>query len=134
MEETKEMLVLLQKIESANRRQARMTTLMCVFTLVSALCLAGALVLLWGLIPQADAVLTQAQTVLGNLEQTSQSLADADLGSLVANVDALAAAGQESLAQTMEKLNAIDIEALNKAIQDLANVVEPLSRLANLFG
>ena len=147
MEENKDMLELLERIEKANRRQAKMTTLMCAFMLVSALCFAGLLVLVWGLIPkveamlpqieavipQASAVMEQTQTVLQNLEQTTAGLAAADLGGMVADVDALVSTGQESLTQTMDKLNTIDFEALNKAIQDLAAVVQPLSRLANMF-
>lgn len=133
MEENREILQLLQKIESANRRQARITGLMCILTLIGALCFGAALVLLWSLLPQVNAVIDQTQTVLGNLEQTTQALAAADLGGMVANVDTLVATGQESLQQTMEKLNTIDFDALNKAISDLADVVEPMSRLANLF-
>ena len=33
--------------------------------------------------------------------------------------------GQDSLKQTMDKLNTIDFETLNKAIEDLAAVVQP---------
>ena len=73
------------------------------------------------------------QTVLGNLEQTTNQLAAVDFESMVTNVDALVATGQQSLQQTMEKLNAVDFEALNKAVEDLAAVVEPLSKLANMF-
>ena len=138
--ENKEMLELLQNIEKANRRQARMTTWMCIFSLVSALCFAAALVLVWGLVPKVEAVISQAtavmeqtQTVLQNLEQTTASLAAADLGGMVADVDALVSTGQDSLKQTMDKLNTIDFETLNKAIEDLAAVVQPLSRLANMF-
>ena len=69
------------------------------------------------------------QTVLGNLEQTTAQLASMDLQSMGSNVDALVATGQEGLEQTMEKLNSIDLDTLNKAIGDLAKVVEPLARL-----
>lgn len=140
MEENQKILELLEKMETSNRQQARLTKLMCLFALVSTLCFVAVLALVWqvlpqieAVIPQANAVMEQTRTVLGNLEQTTQALADADLGSMVADADALVATGQESLRQTMEKLNTIDFEALNEAIQDLATVVEPMSRLANMF-
>ena len=136
MEENKEMLELLRKIEKSSRAQARTGTLVCIFALVAAVSCVAALVLvldflpqLEGILPQIHAVLEQMQTVLGNLEQTTAQLASMDLQSMVSNVDALVATGQEGLEQTMEKLNSIDLDTLNKAIGDLAKVVEPLARL-----
>lgn len=140
MEENKEMLELLKQIEKANRQQARMTKIVCILALVSAVCFGATLLLVWDLLPQIEAILpqvdgviTQMQTVLGNLEQTTQQLAAVDFGSMVSNVDALVSTGQESLQQTMEKLNSIDFDALNKAVEDLTAVVEPLSKFANMF-
>lgn len=140
MEENKEILELLKQIEKTNRQQARMTKIVCLIALIGALCFGATLVLVWSLLPQIEAILpqvdgviTQMQTVLGNLEQTTQQLASVDFGSMVSNVDALVSTGQESLQQTMEKLNSIDFDALNKAVEDLAAVVEPLSKFANMF-
>jgi hypothetical protein len=48
-------------------------------------------------------------------------------------VDALVSTGQQSLEQTMAKLNDIDFQTLNKAIKDLAAVVEPLAKMSSLF-
>ena len=140
MEENKEMLELLKQIEQTSRQQARMGKLLCVVLLVMVLCFGGGLWLLWDLVPQVEAIIpqvhtvvTQMQAVLTNLEETSAQLAQADLSGMVADVDALVASGQESLEQTMEKLNTIDFETPNAAIEDLADVVEPMSRLANMF-
>ena len=52
---------------------------------------------------------------------------------LVGNVDSLAINAQDSLKQTMTKLGAINFETLNKAIEDLAAVVEPLAKFFNVF-
>lgn len=140
MEENKEMLELLRQIEKANRQQARMGKLLCVGLLVVTLCFGAGLWMLWNLVPQVEAlipqvhtVIGQMQAVLGNLEETSAQLAQADLSGMVSDVDALVASGQESLKQTMDKLNTIDFDTLNAAIEDLAAVVEPMSRLANMF-
>ena len=73
------------------------------------------------------------QSVLGNLETTSQQLASMDLEGMIADVDALVVSGQAGIEQSMEKLNAVDFEALNKAIQDLSDVIDPLAKIANRF-
>ena len=104
------------------------------------LCLGAGIWMFWNLVPQVESVIpqvhtviSQMQTVLSNLEEASAQLAQADLSGTVSNVDTLVATGQESLEQTMAKLNTIDFETLNAAIEDLAAVVEPMSRLANMF-
>ena len=78
-------------------------------------------------------MLTQTQTVLDNLESTTQQLAALDLAQMVANVDTLVVSGQQSLEQSMDKLNSIDFDTLNQAIQDLSNVIQPLARLSGMF-
>lgn len=133
MEENRQMLELLQQIEKTNRQQARAARLQCLLSLVAAVFCMGVFVLIFNFLPQVDAVVTQMQTVLGNLEATTEELASLDLQSMVDGIDTLVASGQDGLAQTMEKLNTIDIATLNKAIQDLAAVVEPLAKVSNMF-
>ena len=48
--------------------------------------------------------------------------------------DALVSDSQTGLTEAMNKLNAIDIDTLNKAIESLADVIEPLAKLSNIFG
>ena len=141
MEENKEILELLQKIEASNRRQERAGKVMCALALVAAVCCVVELVMVCSvrpqvneILPRVDGVMSQMQTVLGNLEQTTEQLAALDLESMITDVDTLVVTGQESLERTMEKLEAIDFEALNQAIGDLAAVIEPLARLSNMFG
>ncbi len=133
MEEKKEMLELLQKIESSTRKQARSSRLQCILVLVAAVCCVAVCLMLLGVLPRVNGVIGQMETVLSNLEQTTQQLAEADLQGMVTDMDALVATGQQSLEQTMEKLNAVDFEALNRAIQDLAEVIEPLAKLVKAF-
>lgn len=148
MEQNDQMLELLAKIEKTNRRQLLFTQILCGLALVAAIFCVAALLQVRQLMPQLEAVITQMQTVLGDMEQVASQLAQLDMQSivtnvealvgdvegLVGNVDGLATSAQESLKQTMTKLNAINFEALNKAIEDLAAVVEPLAKFFNAFG
>lgn len=136
MEENKEMLELLRKIERSNRIQTYTGYVRSALMLVCAVCMAALVVMVFRLLPQINEILGQAkqamgqiQTVLANLEQTSTQLAQVDLESMVSNVDSLVVSGQQSLEASMAKLNGIDFEALNQAIKDLAAVIEPLARL-----
>lgn len=136
MEENKQILELLKQIEKTNRQQLRSSRLQCILMVITALCCVAVLVMVVNFLPQINAVVSQMETVLGNLEVTTAQLVQMDLESLesvVTNVDALVATGQESLEQTMEKLNALDFETLNRAIQDLAAVVEPLAKFFSAF-
>lgn len=133
MEENKEILELLKQLEKSNRQQVRTGRLLCLLALAAAGCCVVTVLLVYHFLPQVSGIVGQMQTVLGNLEQTTGQLAAMDLTGMVSDVDALVVTGQSTLEQTMEKLNAIDFETLNQAIEDLAAVVEPMSRFLNVF-
>lgn len=135
MEENKQMIELMERLERNSRRQVRLGRLQCLFSLAAALFCGGAFLLLLRLLPQLaqvlpqiGTVLDQMQTVLTNLETTTEQLAQIDVAGMVSDVDTLVTTAQESLNQTMGKLGTIDFATLNKAIADLAAVVEPLSK------
>ena len=136
MEENRETLELLRKIERNSRMQTWSGYVRTGLMLVCAVCMAVLVGMLYRLMPQIHEILGQARqtfaqvgTVLDYLEQTSYQLSQVDLQGMVSNVDALVSSGQQSLETSMEKLNSVDFEALNKAIQDLAAVIQPLARL-----
>lgn len=140
MEENKNLAELLEKIEKANRQQVRLTRLVCIFALVAALCCVCTFGLVYtilpqitGILPQINGLVVQMQTVLTNLENTTSQLAVMDFTGMIHDVDSLVGAAQQSLELTMGKLNTIDFETLNKAIEDLAKIVEPMSKLMNVF-
>ena len=140
MEENKELLELLQKIEKSNRQQVKLTRLVCIFALVAALCCACTVGLVYnvlpqitGVLPQIHTVISQMQIVLGNLETATAQLSVLDFTGMVSEVEELVATAQDGIQQTMNKLNSIDFETLNQAIEDLANVVEPMSKLSSIF-
>lgn len=141
MEENKEMLELLKKIEASNRKQLMYTRIQCAAAVVAVVCFAGVFFLIRDFLPQISAVVAevpgvvaQMEVVLTNLEKVTTELAEVDFEAMVDGVNTLVATGQTSLEGTVEKLNAIDFEALNKAIANLAEVVEPLAKFAKVFG
>lgn len=83
---------------------------------------------------QVNNMTGQAEIIMDNMEAVTQTLADADLGGMVENVNALTADSQTAVTEAIKKLDAIDIDTLNKAILDLADVVEPLAKVAHIFG
>ena len=140
MENTQKLMDLLEQMEKANRKQVAYARLQFVFSVIAAICcilllLAGVKVL-----PQLQEVALQAETVLTNLETVTTELAQADLigmvenvDALVTNVDGLVGTSQEGVEQTMAKINAIDFDALNDAIKDLSDVIEPIAKFFNTF-
>ena len=141
MEENKEALELLRKIEKNNRLQTYSGYARTALVLVCAVCMVVLTCAVMKLMPQINEILVQAKgsvaqvgTVLDYLEQTSSQLAQVDMQGMVSNVDGLVTTGQQSLEATMEKLNSIDFEALNNAIKDLAEVTESLSKVTRIFG
>lgn len=140
MDENREMLELLKKMEESGRKQLLYTRIMCGAAFVMALCFVGVCVLVKDFLPQINAVITeipgvmaQMDTVLSNLEIVTSELASADISGMADAVDTLVSTGQSGLEQTVRKLDSIDLDTLNKAIQDLAAVIEPMAKLSKLF-
>ena len=134
MEMNHEMQALMEKIEKSNRQQVNFARIQCIFSVVAAVCCLLLLLTVAKIVPdirelsgEISGLAAQAETVLTNLETVSDELAAADLEGLVTDVDSL-------VASSLEKISAIDIETLNKAIKDLAEVIEPLAKVASIFG
>ena len=132
-------------------QQQRFAKWQCILTGVAAAGCLGIFILVctlmprvYGLVEQTETVLTDLEAVTGqlegqmdviltNLDEVTQELAQADLVGMVENVDTLATTSQSAVEHATEKLDTIDLDTLNKAIQDLADVVEPLARFFNVF-
>lgn len=141
MEEQKEMLELLRKIEESNRKQLLYTRVQCIAAVVAVACFAGVYFLIKDFLPQISAIITeipgvvaQMESVLGNLEVVTKELTTVDFTGMIEGVNALVATGQEGLAETVTKLNSIDFAALNKAIATLTEVIDPLAKFFKVFG
>ena len=134
-----------------DNKQTRLAKLQCILTGVAAACCLGVFILVCALMPrvyglagQVEIVLTDLEAVTGqlerqmdviltNLDEVTQELAQADLAGMVENVDTLATTSQRAVEHATEKLDTIDLDTLNKAIKDLADVVEPLAKFFNVF-
>ena len=141
MEENRETLELLRKIEKNSRMQTYSGYARTVLVLVCAVCIVVLTCADMKLMPQINEILGQAKgavtqvgTVLNYLEQTSSQLAQVDYAGMVSGVDGLVTTGQQSLEATMDKLNSIDFDALNKAIKDLSAVTQSLANVTRIFG
>ena len=94
--------------------------------------LAIALVLMASIyVPKVNVLLERMNTVVDNMDKVTKDLANADIEKTVSDIDTFVVSSQGNMETAMGKIAAIDIESLNKAIQDLSAVVEPL---ANFFG
>jgi len=123
----------LQELLAQAKRQTRYARWQCILTGAAAVCCGGVFLLVCTMMPQIRELTTHMETVLANLETVTAQLARADLESMVQNVDSLVITSQSGVEQAMSKLSAIDFETLNRAIEDLADVVEPLAKFFNIF-
>lgn len=140
MEENKEMLELLKKMEESSRKQLLYSRIMGISAVVAVICFAGVYFLIRDFLPQISAIITeipgvvaQMETVLGNLEVVTTELAAVDFAGMVEAVNTLVATGQSGLEETVNSLQSIDFETLNQAIEDLAAVIEPMAKFSKLF-
>ena len=140
MDNEQKMLELLERMEKSNRRQVWYARAQFIFTMIAAICCAVLLLSGIKVLPVLQETAVQAETVLSNLESVTTELAQSDLSgmvqnmdALVSNVDGLVASSQAGVEDAMKKINGIDFDALNAAIKDLSDVVEPIANFFNKF-
>ena len=97
MEENRELMDLLKQIRRSYCIQTIVSSILCVFALIACVCCVMLFAKIYDLIPQLGVVFEQLETILANLEHTSQQLAAVDFQSTVQEMDALVTAGQQSL-------------------------------------
>ena len=159
MENNPQMQALLEKIEATNRQQLLFTKILCVLCALAVICSLVVMVTvtktatqiselaapIQDLTAQSQTVLhdlsvtlkdlsAKAGTVLNDLETAASELSKVDFGSMVSQVDTLTKDSQAAVEEALSKLDAIDIDTLNKAIKDLAAVVDPLAKVGKIFG
>lgn len=127
-------------MEKMLKQQLLFTKIQCALTAVLVLSCVALIFMAADLLPQLEALIPQVESLMAQMEGTlsdlkviTTQLAGADLISMVEDVNDLVATSQAGVEQAMDKLNALDFGSLNKAIKDLSAVVEPLSKLFNLF-
>lgn len=140
METDMKLVELLERMEQTNKKQVFYARLQFLFTVVAALCCVVLLLSGMSVLPKLQETAVQAEAVLTNLETVTTELAKVDLNSMVQNmdtlvtdVDGLVGTSQVGVEQAMEKLNAIDFDALNEAIKDLSDVIDPIARFFNKY-
>ena len=87
------------------------------------------------LVPKALRMMDHAEQTLAGIDTLAQT-ADAALttaNEAAESANRLVADNADSVAEAMEKFNSVDFATLNRAIDDLADVVEPLAKVANFF-
>lgn len=84
---------------------------------------------------QTSDALTQATETLILAEETlsKAEVALEDFEDLAGNVNELVDSSSVVVEEAMGKINKMDIDTLNRAIQDLSDVVEPLANFFNRF-
>ena len=140
MEQEKNLTELLNEIKKCAEKQVLFSRLQCIFSVVAALCCIILLVVGIKVLTELQQVSAHAEIVLNNLETVTTELAGVDLSSMVENVDGLVqdvdklvVTSQDGVEQTLDKINAIDFDTLNKAINDLSKVIEPIAKFFNVF-
>ena len=156
-----EILGVLERLEKYDRQQTRTAKIHCVVSVISMLCCAAALAMVMFTVPkiekmtvQTERFVKEASGALEDIQTASENISQLDLGpvllevkgllenvdgllsnvdGLVSNVDTLVTTTQDGLEDTLEKIGKVDFDMLNKAIQDLSDVVEPLAKFFNSF-
>ena len=137
MDNNQEVLQKLERISSQQLLFTKFLRVLCALVLICSLVMmfsvTGAVKELMTLAQPLQELAEEADTIMADLGVVAESLAEADLGSIVENVNALASESQNAVAGAMKKLDAIDIDTLNQAIRDLADIVGPLANFGRLW-
>lgn len=127
MEETQKAIQKKTEKQLAYSRLSAAALLVFTAAFVAAMCL---------LVPRAMRTLDAAGELMVQAG-TLAAAADKELASvdrLLEHADSFVSNSESSLTETMEKVNAMDLDTLNQAIQDLQAVVEPLANTMRKFG
>ncbi len=128
----KELLQALLREQKKSSRSSR-TAMIAVVVLVAVMLIGFGLLLprVTRTLDAAYTTLTEGETLLVQAEemvdQAKKSLTEVDV--MVSNVNKLVVDNTEDLTEAMDKLNSVDIDKLNKSIEDLSAVIAPLAKL-----
>lgn len=148
MEDTQQMQAILAKMEQNNRQQLLFTKILCGLCAAAVICTLVLMIVVSGaakelvalaeplqaLTAQVQGLAAQAQNVMTDLGMAAEELSKADFSGMVNQVDTLVKNSQSAVTEAVKKMDTIDIDALNKAIKDLAAIVEPLAKVSKFFG
>lgn len=123
--EKTETAALLEKLEQAAHTQQDCARRQSRLAAIAAAACVGIFLLVGILFVQLQPAVARLNTAAENLSRVSADLAEIDFEATVSGMNDAMTSAQQSLAQ----LEQIDIDTLNAAINDLADVVTPLARL-----
>ena len=137
-----------QNLFRTEKRKLWLLRIIAVFTALSFLLLLGmasafysALGSIRDMTAQVGALTEKLETMSGKVEtavdeitSATQGLSDVDWPALAGSVQDAAASAQNGMQTASDALTSIDLETLNQAIADLAQVVGPLAQFVSRFG
>lgn len=131
---TEELLTEILKYQKRGSRITRIASFAVIAIVVAiAVCLVLLMPKIVGFVDHAETSLSQLD---GVISETSSMMDEVnglitEAGTLIDNSNKMVSENTDAVSETVQKLNNIDFETLNKAINELHDVVEPLS---NFFG
>lgn len=98
--------------------------------LLVAVCLLAVL-----LVPKTLRMLAQMEQALTTVNELSTTASETlvTAGNALETADSLVSENAENISVAMEKFNSVDFDALNRAIGELADVIEPIAKIARLL-
>ena len=127
MNQQNELQEILERLEKNSRKQLLHARLQTLFSIVCALFCGILLVTLLQFMPQLESLVSQADNLLRDLDTVTKELSKLDLSQMVENINALVTTSQSGVEEALSKINDIDFTALNQAVKDLSDVVNPLA-------
>ena len=80
-------------------------------------------------IESVNGMMGEVQSVVTNLDKSTQELAAINIDEMLDNVNSLVSTSEKSVQDTVKKIDDVDLDSLNKAIKDLSTIIAPLAKL-----
>lgn len=135
MENNEELLEYVKKIEKLNKKRLFYTRIATALLAVLVVAMLIILPTVYKTLNNANNAITtatetleEASAVIEDMTKTMDTFEEA-----MSSVTKLVDDSAESLQAAFDNINSIDFEGLNSAIEDLGNVVEPLSKFFGAF-
>jgi len=133
MENKEQIQQLLESIEKSEKRRESYARLQLIFSGAAAVLLLVFVLLLGNIVPEMKELISGLQTVSVQLADVDLESMVTNMDSLISNVNSLVADSQTGVSEAIKAIETIDLETLNKAINDFSDVIEPLAKFFNVF-
>lgn len=133
MENQEQVLKILEKMEANSRKQLFYSRVQFICTLALTVCCVLLLVRIRQILPQFELLAGQAEAVLTNLQTITGELQKLDMAEMVENINSLVTTSQAGVEEALGTMKEIRFDTLNQAIEDLAAVVQPMADFVKRF-